>query len=176
MVNGRTMDYTQIKNVQMSDYLQSIGCNPTKVQYGSAWYLSPFRQERTASLAFPNDKGGYELRNAFFKTGSSPKYFTTIPGKDETRVSIFEGFMDFLSCCSYYGRSPKSRTVILNSLSFLQRLEPTLGEFRSIHLYLDNDPAGREATRRLIDRFGQAKDLAQDLYPGCKDFNEFWIK
>lgn len=283
MVNGRTMDYTQIKNVQMSEYLRSIGCNPTKVQYGSAWYLSPFRQERTASfkvnlsknlwydfgageggtlvdfvmkmnrldfsgaiaqigsgsfsytkhydypqddgtgrikieqlqplshpalmqylsrrriplqiarmylhqahysvhnrkyfaLAFPNDKGGYELRNAFFKTGSSPKYFTTIPGKDETRISLFEGFMDFLSCCSYYGRSPKGRTVILNSLSFLQRLDPTLGEFRSIHLYLDNDPAGREATRRLMDRFGQAKDLAEVLYPGYKDFNEYWMK
>lgn len=128
------------------------------------------------ALAFANDKGGYELRNELFKTGSSPKYYTTIPGIDDTRLSIFEGFMDFLSCCSYYGRSPHCRTIILNSLSFLHRIEPTLGEFRTINLYLDNDPAGRQATRRLMDRFGQAKDLAPVLYPGYKDFNELWMK
>jgi len=276
------MDYGRVKSMHLVDYLRSIGCNPTKVQYGSAWYLSPFRKERTASfkvnlaknlwydfgageggslvdlvmklnnrdyadaiaqlasgpsfcstsncspqddeagririervqplthpallrylvlrkitlrigkaflkeahytvhgrkyfaLAFANDKGGYELRNAFFKTGSSPKYFTTIPGTDETRINIFEGFMDFLSCCSYYNRPPHARTIILNSLSFLPKAESSLGNYRAIRLYLDNDPAGRAATRSVMNRFPQAEDVGQVIYPGYKDFNEFWM-
>jgi DNA primase len=51
-----------------------------------------------------------------------------------------------------------------------------LGEFRTIRLYLDNDPAGRQATTGILKRFTQVKDMARVIYPDHKDFNEFWMR
>jgi DNA primase len=125
------------------------------------------------ALAFKNDRGGYELRNEFFKGGSSPKYFTTIPGPDPSRLSVFEGFMDFLSACTYYDQIPVCKTIILNSLSFLPRIESELAIAKIVNLYLDNDTAGRKATQKTLDNHPHAKDWAQIVYPNNKDFNEF---
>lgn len=125
------------------------------------------------ALAFKNDRGGYELRNEFFKGGSSPKYFTTIPGLDPSRLSVFEGFMDFLSACTYYDQIPVCKTIILNSLSFLPRIESELAIAKTVNLFLDNDTAGRTATQKVLANHSQARDMAQIVYPNNKDFNEF---
>jgi DNA primase len=273
------MNFEKLDHLQIIDYLNSKGIQPTNIKYGSAWYLSPFRQETTPSfkvnlnknlwfdfgsgeggnlfklvmklcncsssevfeklscdiprvmmkevtssdesgriiinhieplrryglkdyltsrrvnldiakmfvseasysvhgkeyfaLAFKNDLGGYELRNAYFKTGSSPKYYTTIEGIDSTRVNIFEGFMDFLSCCTLYGHGPRFRTIVLNSLSFLPRIEQSIASSKSINLYLDNDRAGWMAAEKFKADHNQVKDLATILYPHHKDLNDF---
>ena len=125
------------------------------------------------ALAFKNDLGGYELRNEHFKIGNSPKFFTTIPGNDPSKVNIFEGFMDFLSCCTYFNKVPKYRTIVLNSLSFLPRIKPFLVNAAEVNLYLDNDSAGRIATENIISSCGKVTDCAPILYPYHKDFNEF---
>ena len=125
------------------------------------------------ALAFKNDRGGYELRNEFFKGGSSPKYFTTIPGPDPSRLNIFEGFMDFLSACTYYDQIPVSKTIILNSLSFLPRIEAELTKAETVNLFLDNDQAGRTATQKFLESHSHARDRSSELYPDHKDFNEF---
>jgi len=128
------------------------------------------------ALAFANDKGGYELRNAYFKTGSSPKYFTTIRGKDNSKLNVFEGFMDFLSCCTFYRQVPSFRTIILNSLSFLPKIEAELVGTYEVNLLLDNDQAGRTATQNLMTTYNHITDWAPVLYPDHKDFNEFLMK
>ncbi|MCX6243689.1 MAG: toprim domain-containing protein [Bacteroidetes bacterium] len=125
------------------------------------------------ALGFKNDKGAYELRNSFFKTGSSPKHFTTIPGITNSKTNVFEGFMDFLSCCTYYNRIPRSRTIILNSLSFLPRIEDFLKDSKQVNLYLDNDQAGRMATQKIKGYGKLVIDWAPVIYPGHKDFNEY---
>jgi DNA primase len=125
------------------------------------------------ALAFRNDKDGYELRNAFFKTGSSPKYFTTITGADNSKINVFEGFMDFLSCCTHYNKIPRFRTIVLNSLSFLPRIENELQQANEVNLFLDNDPAGMAASQKIIARYDLVKDWAPVLYPVHKDFNDF---
>jgi hypothetical protein len=125
------------------------------------------------ALAFRNDKGGYELRSESYKTGSSPKFITTIPGEYKSSINVFEGFMDFLSCCTYYDRVPANRTIILNSLSFLPRIEDVLARSRQVHLFLDNDEAGRNAAKKILDKYNSAKDWAPIIYPDYKDFNDF---
>jgi len=129
--------------------------------------------KRYFALAFKNDKGGFELRNAFFKTGSSPKYYTTIPGTDDSKINVFEGFMDFLSCCTYYNTVPGFPTIVLNSLSFLSRIETALQQAREVYLFLDNDTAGKTATQKVKDCCGKVTDWSQIIYPDHKDFNEF---
>ena len=273
------MDFAEIQKLHILDYLQANGHQPVKIKFGSAWYQSPLRQERTPSfkvnlnrnlwydfgtgeggnlfnlvmklrnctssevtgyitggissvvirnfeskdksgriiiknleplgshallsylktrhitlafakmflreakytvhgreyfaLAFKNDLGGYELRNAIFKTGSSPKSFTTISGDDPSQLNIFEGFMDFLSCCSYYGRVPRFTTIVLNSLSFLPKIENIIASVKTINLYLDNDKAGWIATDKVKANHDRVNDWAPILYPDHKDFNDF---
>ncbi len=125
------------------------------------------------ALAFQNDLGGFELRNEHFKIGNSPKYCTTIQGADPSKINVFEGFMDFLSCCTYYKKIPKHKTVVLNSLSFLPRIELLLVEAEDVNLYLDNDTAGRTATEKMISRCRKVTDWSPVLYPDHKDFNDF---
>jgi len=161
-------------------------CNPALIQYIKSRNVSQafarrflkeafytVHDKRYFALAFKNDKDGFELRSAFFKTGSSPKYFTTIPGADNSKLNVFEGFMDFLSCCSHYNKIPRFRTIVLNSLSFLPRIESLLEDAKEINLFLDNDKAGMAASRQIITRYDQVKDWAPVLYPDHKDFNEF---
>jgi hypothetical protein len=46
-------------------------------------------------------------------------------------------------------------------------------KYESIHLYLDNDTAGRKCTSIAQERSVRFKDESK-LYQGCKDLNE-WI-
>jgi len=167
------------------DRIQTLS-NPALLQYlRSRWISLAFARwflkeayysvhgKQYFALAFANDKGGYELRNAYFKTGSSPKHFTTIPGKDNSKLNVFEGFMDFLSSCTYYGKMPIYRSIVLNSLSFLPRIEPELISVDAVNLCLDNDQAGRNATNDLLAKYDHVTDWAPVLYPDHKDFNEF---
>ncbi len=167
------------------DRIQTLN-NPALIQYLNSRKISrPFAYKflkeafykvhgrKYFALAFKNDKDGYELRNAFFKTGSSPKYFTTIPGTDNSKINIFEGFMDFLSCCTRYNKIPRFRTIVLNSLSFLPRIENELQQANEVNLFLDNDPAGMAASQMIVNKYDQVKDWAPVIYPGHKDFNEF---
>jgi DNA primase len=126
------------------------------------------------ALAFQNDKGGYELRSKFFKGSCSPKYITTFKGEGNA-INIFEGVFDFLSSCTYYNRSPKNTSIILNSLSFLPKILPDL-RGRTLHLFLDNDSAGKKAVKTISEKINQVTDYSAIVYPDHKDFNEFIIK
>jgi DNA primase len=44
------MNIYQAKQIQIADYLHSLGHNPTKIQANNQWYRSPYREERTASF------------------------------------------------------------------------------------------------------------------------------
>ena len=57
------------------------------------------KRPRLFAVGFRNDAGGWELRSARFKGGSSPKHITTIDNRSDT-VIAFEGFMDFLAYLS----------------------------------------------------------------------------
>ncbi len=165
-----------IRSPSLIQYLKSRNVSLTFAQtfLKEAYYSVHGR--RYFALAFKNDNGGYELRNASFKTGSSPKYFTTIPGISISKINVFEGFMDFLSCCTHYNRMPISRTIVLNSLSFLPKIESVLVDAKEVNLFLDNDAAGRTATQKVISSCGKVTDWSQSIYPGHKDFNEFLMQ
>jgi hypothetical protein len=127
-----------------------------------------------SAIGFRNDLGGYELRSIYFKGGNSPKYFTTIPGRVEC-VNLFEGFIDFLSILTFAQKSrPMNQTIVLNSVNNVPRL-PDLSQFKEINLYLDNDPAGLAAVKKLQERYPNAINQSAKLFPGHKDANDFLI-
>ena len=125
------------------------------------------------AIGFKNNAGGYEIRNAFFKGGCSPKYVTHLDNKAE-KITVFEGFFDFLSYQTLVHNQQRELTnfLILNSLSFFERSQLLMEKSCSIHLYLDNDIAGKACVLAALKRSKQYHDESH-LYKGFKDLNDF---
>ena len=125
------------------------------------------------ALAFKNSKGGYELRNAYFKGSTTPKASTIVDiGANE--LYVFEGFFDFLSFHSIYKELPRpANFLVLNSLAFWEANLPFMQRHRKIHLFLDHDPAGIRYSTKAIALSTRFQDESK-LYTGHKDLNE-WL-
>ena len=140
-----------------------------------AYYM--VKDKRYFSIAFRNDKGGYELRNPYYKNCSSPKHYTTFQVAGSQQLNLFEGFFDFLSALAYYKvLTPSHNTIILNSLSNLQAVLPLLINYEKINLFLDNDLAsesGQKATKSIGNIHRNTINQAALIYPESKDFNDF---
>lgn len=136
------------------------------------------RERQYFALAFASDAGGYELRSAHFKGCYGPKSLTTLPVPKASAVSVFEGFMDFLSAVAYMGRPPRQHSVVLNSASMRERALDTIRrlEVERVHLYLDQDGAGRELTSYFADKLSGLQVMDESwLYAGHKDLNDYWM-
>jgi len=89
---------------------------------------------------------------------------------------VFEGFFDFLSYQFIHQNQEDVLTnfLVLNSLSFFERSVLLMEKHEHIHLYLDNDDAGKKwmefAQRRSQKYINESK-----LYHGYKDLNEWHI-
>ena len=125
------------------------------------------------ALGFPNDADGWELRNPYFKGCFAPKAITTIKGTDSHKLQLFEGFMDFLSWRKLHPEG-QDDSIILNSLTLLPKLIPTLHPYPIIESLLDNDEAGNQATKQLFDAGLPVKDM-RACYAPYKDINEYLI-
>ena len=127
--------------------------------------------KRYYAVGFRNNADGYELRNPFFKGSYPPKHITLI-ANGNARCNVFEGFIDFLSA-ERLGYNDGLDTIVLNSVSNLQKAIPALGNYTVIQCYLDNDTAGRAALARLQREFGDRVMDKSALYPDHKDLNDY---
>ncbi|MBS1748250.1 MAG: toprim domain-containing protein [Bacteroidetes bacterium] len=127
------------------------------------------------SIGFLNDCGGYELRNSFCKNSSSPKGITTIKNGAE-KIALLEGFFDFLSLVTIFPKDEfkKWDYCILNSLSFFETSKPFFAQYKSIHLFLDNDMAGQNCSRDAQSCDTKYRDES-NLYKNYKDLNEWLV-
>ena len=64
-----------------------------------------------------------------------------------------------------------SDCLVLNSLSFLNKSLPLPKKYQKIYSYLDNDPAGKEATRKLKESSMALTDCSSS-YRDYKDLDE----
>lgn len=128
------------------------------------------------AIGFPNDAGGYELRNAYFKGNSAPKAITFLD-KRAQEVAIFEGFFNFLSFLVLHQNQPLPPTnfLVLNSLSFFERSRPLMEKHPCINLYLDRDAAGVKRTLEVVQENGPYIDCSI-RYAECKDLNQWLIQ
>ena len=127
------------------------------------------------AIGFKNNAGGYELRNEYFKGSSSPKYVSYLDNKSNN-ISVFEGFFDFISYQSINQNQAHELTnfLVLNSLSFFERSLLLMEKHHSIHLYLDQDNAGRKCTSIALKRSLQFRDESK-LFKGYKDINDWLV-
>jgi hypothetical protein len=169
-----------LQNRALIQYIESrgISCGLAARYCKEAYYtitnLKTGQPGKYFSLAFPNDRGGWALRNRYFKNAASPTGITTITGTLQSMLSIFEGFVDFLSACQYFKvPKPAGTVIILNSTVNIKQTFPLLSGYDKVNLYLDCDATGREATRQITERHPKVTDYSQIIYPDFKDFNEF---
>lgn len=125
-------------------------------------------------IGFQNDRGGYEIRNHFFKTSSSPKAETKFLFGHEI-VLVFEGFFDFLSFATLCPNFEiKYDVVVLNSLSNMKKITPEFwSEYLSIFAFFDNDSAGQNALEKLKSQYKNVVDFSGHYLP-YNDLNE-WL-
>lgn len=131
-------------------------------------------------IGFPNNSGGYELRNENFKGSSSPKDVTLQQGRRSDDLVVFEGFFNFLSfqAINKEKQAPLSNCLILNSLSFFEKSRPLMEEYKTVHLILDRDNAGTNATKKALEWNTGKGDKYTDrseFYKGHKDLNAWLI-
>lgn len=133
------------------------------------------------ALAFPNDKGGYELRGApyegnteGYKGSKAPKGITTHLRVENAPYVVFEGFMDMLSFATMTN-GQKHNYVTLNSTVNAETAIVALKGVKSkIFLCLDNDHSGDEATEKMLVALPGSKDIRKGLMPH-KDVNELLL-
>ena len=166
----------KIKDFGNNEAIVDYICGERKIAYGVAerWLKEVYYytgDKHRFGAGFGNDGGGYEIRSKYFKGCIGNKSVTTIR-RDDAKVVIFEGFMDFLSALTYYGLTePNNDVIVLNTLAHATNID--LSNYEEIRLFLDNDNAGQNAAKMLAKKYN-AKDYSY-LYDGYKDFNEMLI-
>ena len=162
-----------VKHPKLLLYLSERGLQPSDVSPFLSEVYYRVSEKCFFALGFPNDAGGWELRNPYFKGCFAPKAITTIKGTDSHKLQLFEGFMDFLSWRKLHPEG-QDDSIILNSLTLLPKLIPTLHPYPIIESLLDNDEAGDRATKQLFDAGLPVKDM-RACYAPYKDINEYLI-
>ncbi|SHF68141.1 CHC2 zinc finger [Salegentibacter echinorum] len=133
------------------------------------WYS--FKGKRFFAIGLQNHLGGWELRNKYYKTSSSPKTYTFF-NRNSKQLLVTEGMFDFLSLATIdEDLVQNSDCIILNSIAFIDRIKVLIPEYDRVLLYLDNDEAGKKAAFSLLNQFDNVTDYS-DAYSGYKDLNE----
>ena len=123
------------------------------------------------ALAYPNDKGGVELRSKLFKGCRSPKAITTHCHLKNAATVVFEGFFDMLSFATLCG-GVRHNYIVLNSIVNVDAASEVLKEREGkIFLCLDNDEGGRNTTKKMLETMPGAEDISHRFAPH-KDVNE----
>ena len=175
-----TESKTEIKKIQdiqnqaLIDYLRKRKVKKYNNYLQEIYYTQ--NDKNYFALAFKNDSDGYETRNAYFKGCIGKKDITTIKSSQNEKLSVFEGFMDYLSALTYYKIDKfKSDVIILNSVSNKNIIIPLLNRYKKVYLFLDNDKAGNETKQELYTANHNCIDCS-NLYKNYKDFNDFLQK
>lgn len=128
--------------------------------------------KRYYAVGFANRCGGYEIRNAYFKGCISPKDISIIEHGDDD-CHVFEGFIDFLSYVELHG---DCNAVVLNPVINITKASSALNKYHKVYCHLDNDEAGRNATKQIMRMcMGEVVDASSE-YAESKDINEFLCK
>ena len=133
-------------------------------------------------IGIPNQSGGYDIRNPYIKSKVGASDMTVIPGTRNEAV-VFEGMTDMLSYLQMAkdNGKPNDRTlVVLNSVTntgtFIERFKNYTGK---IHLFLDGDKAGDDATQSILNNLKNSIDKRGNYGIGkgeINDLNDYHLK
>ncbi len=157
---------------QLINYIRSRGINPDIAKrYCSEVYFTNVGRNYFA-IGFRCDSGGWELRNQYFKGGTSPKSITTID-KNSSECMVFEGFMDMLSYLSLKKTpEPSINIAVMNSVVNISKASDFLKRHTTLHCFFDNDEAGKRALAQVSQLGCEVVDQSH-FYRNHKDLNDY---
>ncbi|MEX1021129.1 MAG: toprim domain-containing protein, partial [Litorilinea sp.] len=171
-----------LENRALTSYLKKRGVSVETAQLYVQEIYYRYGEKDYFALAFPNQSGGYELRNPYFKGTYGTKDITLLHHASGNRaevVTVFEGFIDYLSALTHYGRQEATTPVIvLNSVAMRDRAIETIRALaaRTLHLYLDRDASGQAMAAYFRDHLPSLDIVDHSgLYAGHKDVSE-WLE
>lgn len=160
-----------IKNPFLINYLLARGLNVNIAMHHCKEVSYLVNDKHYFAIGYKNDMNGYELRNKYFKGCTSKAPTTNGVGNDVCKV--FEGFVDYLSYLTLKKTFHlQESSVVLNSVSNLEKAESFITSHNTIMTYLDNDEAGRRATSYLKS-FGKNLIDKSSHYQNHKDLNDY---
>lgn len=170
----RKLEIQKVRTIQhqaLLNYLKSrnIPISVAKGYCKEVWYSN--KGKTFFAIGLKNQLGGWELRNKYYKTSTSPKTYSHFNNGHQNLI-VVEGMFDLLSLevllkeelCEY-------DVIVLNSVAFIKCIESFLGNYKLIKLYLDNDSTGDIATEYLMKSHSNFVDC-RGIYKGSKDANE----
>lgn len=133
-------------------------------------------------IGLRNQSGGYDIRNPYVKAKVGASDISIITGTRNEMV-VFEGMTDmfsYLQMAKDNGK-PNDRTlVVLNSITntgtFIEQFQNYTGK---IHLFLDGDKAGNDATQNILNNLKNSIDQRGAYGIGkseVKDLNDYHLK
>ena len=126
------------------------------------------------AIGLKNDSGGWELRNKYYKSSTSPKDISHFKNGND-KLIITEGMFDMLSLIeTSKDLHHEYDFLVLNSTTFIKSAMTHLEAYDEIDLYLDNDSNGKLTTENLIHHSKKFIDKSK-LYEGFKDVNQWLI-
>ena len=171
----------EIENSALIAYLKTRGLSLERAKLFLSEIHYQTGDKSYFALAHPNELGGFEIRNKYFKGSLNKKSFSLIEGTTpHKQLAIFEGMFDFLSLLELHQiNTPAHDVLVLNSLSFVKpALEYVKKQnYQRFNLYLDNDKAGEQATQEIIIQLEKFKVSDQSkTYTPYKDINDYLLE
>jgi hypothetical protein len=167
----------ELENKVLIEYLESrrIPYSTAKKEILEIYWLNKHTNKSNFGIALKNDSNGYEIRNKHIKLNMGGKDITTIKGTDNRKLSVFEGFMDYLTALVYFNIDRfDGDVIILNSVSLIGRIEDILKAYEKIFCFLDRDSRGVKALNGIYMINSHVVDCSV-YYKGYKDFNEMFL-
>ncbi len=163
-----------IKNRHLIAYLEKRAINLDIAQHYCREVHYRQNGKQYYAIGFRSDGGGWELRNAYYKGGTSPKAATIIDNGSDTCI-LFEGFMDMLAYLTLKDvKEPPINIAVLNSVNNLKKVSDFISKHRAVYCFLDNDEAGCKALAE-VRKLGAVVVDQSPYYAGHKDLNDYLI-
>ncbi len=160
-----------VKYLQSRGILEQARGRMKEVYY--SFNSGPNEGKKFFSAGWQNEHGSWELRNKIgqtdFKACLGRKSISFIAGNPD-KLSVFEGYMDYLSWLRDNPQSTDS-IIVLNSVNLLEIAVDRAAGYQEIDLYFDRDKAGTTALANFQQKLPHATDRSK-VYKGYNDYNE----
>ncbi len=162
-------------NEVLNQYLRSRGIS-TQIakKYCREVYYSNGKKKFFAVGLPTVNPNSFAIRNKDFKgnLGSGISFFSN--GCVGKRLLVFEGSFSMLSYWQLFKDFQNllnGDVLVFNSLSNKNKIEKYASSYHQISLFLDNDLAGKNATKELLSKYKNTEDSSL-LYESVNDMND----
>ena len=170
-----------LQNRALVGYLEGRGIPFTVAREYTqeAYYAVDGKARVYFAVAFQNDAGSFEIRNAYFKGVLGQKAISVLQPHENGEIAVFEGFMDALSWVVHQKPTPDTPMIVLNSVAMKDKGIAAIRELQPSRVctYFDHDESGKSLTAYFAAQLSACEVYDKSgIYAGFEDYNAFLQK